>query len=49
MDNHETRNRGAQSMRRMVEDIGFQPKFSLDEALDDHCDWIDRTPGFHNP
>ena len=49
VDHHETRNRGAQSMRRMVEDIGFQPKFSLDEALDDYCDWIDRTPGFRNP
>jgi nucleoside-diphosphate-sugar epimerase len=49
VDHHETRNRGAQSIRRMVEDIGFQPKFSLDEALDDYCDWIDRTPGFRNP
>ena len=36
-------------MRRIAEDIGFRPKFGLDEALDDYCDWIDRTPGFRNP
>ncbi len=46
---HETRNRGFQSMRRMVEDIGFRPKFGVDGALDDYCDWIDRTPDFQNP
>ena len=49
VDHHETQNRGAQSMRRMAEDIGFRPKFSPDEALEDYCDWIDRTPGFRNP
>ena len=49
VDYHETRNRGAQSMRRMTEDIGFQPTFSYDRALDDYCDWIDRTPDFRNP
>ena len=49
VDYHETRNRGAQSMGRMTEDIGFRPKFSRDEALDDYCDWIDRTPDFRDP
>ena len=49
VDHHETQNRGAQSMRRMVEDIGFRPKFNAEEALDDYLDWIDRTPDFRNP
>ena len=46
---HETQNRGAQSMHRMVEDIGYRPKSSYEEALNDYCDRIDRTPGFRNP
>lgn len=38
--------RPAMSIKRLVEDTGYAPKFGLSASLTDYLDWLDAHPGF---
>jgi len=43
---HLPRDRAPFAIRRLVEDIGFQPQFGLDEAFKDYMEWVRQVPNF---
>ena len=43
---HLPQDRAPFAIRRLVEDIGFQPRFGLDEAFADYVKWVQRFPAF---
>jgi len=43
---HLPRDRAPFSVRRLAEDIGFRPRFGLDEAFTDYMEWVKHFPAF---
>jgi len=43
---HLPRDRAPFAIRRLVEDIGFQPKFRFAEAFKDYMEWVKQVPDF---
>ena len=41
-----TGDRALFAIRRLVEDVGYQPRFGLDESFADYMAWIEATPEF---
>ena len=41
VDLHDARDRSPMSIARLVEEMGFRPRFGLDEAVDDYVKWIE--------
>ena len=44
-----TPDRAPFAIRRLVEDVGYQPRFGLEESFADYMAWIEATPDFWTP
>jgi nucleoside-diphosphate-sugar epimerase len=49
VDYYLPRDRAPFAIRRLVEDLGYRPRFGLDEAFQDYTDWLADFAGLLRP